>query len=330
MRQIQYLSPTSISKWEESQEEFYLQYLADDRPPRFPQTQPMSIGSAFDAYVKSYLHEGLFGKGQDPKYGFEALFEAQVETQNRDWARQHGKYAFDCYNQAGSLIGLMTELQRADGDPRFEFEVRGAVHGYREGNTATIANVTFLGKPDVTFTNSAGAHVILDFKVNGYCSIASPMKGYLRLRSPGNTHHGMHKAATPMMVHGMEINVGHRLEDLNNDWARQLAIYAWLCGEPVGSEFIVAIDQLACNSKKSMLPQIRIAEHRLLISREYQQRIFDKGCEIWDIVHSDHIFRDMTLEESQDRCQYLDSYNQVLKGEGTSEDNWFASVCRGV
>ena len=60
MRQPEYLSPTSIGLWQKDRQEFYLYYLADHRPPRIAQNEPMAIGAAFDAYIKSYLHEMLF------------------------------------------------------------------------------------------------------------------------------------------------------------------------------------------------------------------------------------------------------------------------------
>lgn len=331
MKEIHYLSPTSIKLWDTDPQEFYLNYLSDNRPPRFPQTQPMSIGSSFDAYVKSHLYEGLFGKGHNPKYDFTGLFEAQVEPQHRDWALEHGKYVFGQYQSAGCLADLMSELQRANGQPRFEFDVRGAVHGYREGNTAQIHEVTMLGKPDVTFTNHAGHPVILDFKVNGYCSNwpPSPMPGYIKLRSAGKSDHGIHKHCQPMMVHGMMINVGTFLENQNAEWAAQLAIYAWLMGEPIGSKFITAIDQIVCDKSKGVLPQIRIAEHRGIVSEAFQKKLYDKAAMIWEVVHSDWIFRDMTQEDSAARCKVLDGVSEALKGDGSVNDNWFAAVTRG-
>lgn len=337
MKTPEYLSPTSLKLWASNREEFYLQYLSDNRPPRAPQTAPMSIGSAFDAYVKSYLHEGLFGAGHDPKYSFEALFEAQVEVHNRDWARQHGQYAFDQYRSCGALSDLMLDLKQANGEPRFEFEVRGAVHGYKEAELRTLANVTLLGKPDVYYINAHGCHVILDFKVNGYCSRNpwSPMAGYLRMRSANKTNHGMHKSCQPMTVNGVTINVATFLENHNDDWAAQLSIYAWLCGEPVGSKFVVAIDQLVCDATRGHLPGIRVAEHRLTVSKSFQERIFLEAVECWETVRSGHIFRkdaegkEISLEDSIRRCEILDKQADALKGDGSVEDQWFAAACRG-
>src|SRR5436190_14893856 len=130
MRKIEYLSPSSIDKFEQDQEAFYVRYLSEHRLPDDPQTQPMSIGSAFDAYCKSYIHERLFGKGNDPKYQFENIFEAQVQAHLRDWAIIHGKYAFESYQKSGALADLMLELQHAINVPKFEIEVKGVISGY--------------------------------------------------------------------------------------------------------------------------------------------------------------------------------------------------------
>src|SRR5690606_5730332 len=86
MRIPERLSYSSFSMWEKNPEQFYLKYCAETRPPRAPQERPASVGSAFDAFVKAAFHEALFGKGHDPIYEFEALFETQVEPHNRDWA----------------------------------------------------------------------------------------------------------------------------------------------------------------------------------------------------------------------------------------------------
>ena len=322
MRKLDYLSPTSIAVFKKSVQDFYLRYLSENRPNREPQTQPMSIGSAFDAYAKSYIHESLFGKGNDPRFEFTTLFEAQVEKHHRDWALVNGKYAFEVYKNSGVLADLMLELNQAVGTPRFEIEVRGVVNGQREGVTKSLSGVTFLGKPDCSFNNAGGNNVTLDWKVNGYCSrsAVSPMPGYLRIR--GQDYCGPHKDCIPHMHNGMMINRDQLLENLKEDWATQLAIYGWLCGNEIGSDFIAAIDQLACKPGQPY-PSIRIAEHRLKIGEAFQWNTFAVAQHIWDVVQSDHIFRDMTLEQSKDRCKVLD---QQLASMGNDD---FAKICRG-
>jgi hypothetical protein len=331
MRKPEYLSPTSIGLFYENLEEFYRNYLADNKPPRLPQTQPMSVGSAFDAYVKSHLHERLHGKGTDPRFELKTLFEAQVEPHNRDWAWQAGAYAFVEYKRIGALSDLMLELQGSISAPKFELEVKGIVNGQKAGVTRSIGEIPLLGKPDVFFMNKDGAHVILDWKVNGFCSKynTSPMQGYVRLRDNNGSNKGQHKAAQLLPYRGIMINAAGALEDYNVQWARQLAIYAWLCGQDIGGDFIVAVDQLICKpSGMPDMPDLRVAAHRLKLRPEYQWKVFADAQFVWEVINSDHIFRDLSLEDSKQKCAALDDQATGLAGKGSDEDRWFAELTR--
>ena len=292
---------------------------------------PMSIGSAFDAFAKNFLHQALFGVGNDPRFDLETLFQAQVEPQNRDWAWKNGAEAFKVYKATGALNDLMVELQSAVGTPRFEIDIMGQVSGHREGITKNLGPVTFLGKPDCFYINKQGTYVVLDWKVNGYCSTrnTSPMPGYTRIRAAsGAKPSGPHKDCLLSSFGGQLINVATYLELLNEDWARQLTIYNWLCGGEVGETFIAAIDQLACSPSGLEFPLIRIAEHRLRVGSDYQWNTFAEAEELWNIVNSDHIFRDMEMGESQDRCKALEGQATGLAGKGDPHDNLFASMCQ--
>ena len=265
---ITHLSPTAFRLFEESPKDFYLKYIL--KGPKLPQTKPMAIGSAFDAYVKSYLYAGLVG--QNPKYTLEALFESQVEPQNRTVAFQDGKKIFDEYARLGALANLMLELSTSVGKPLFEFEIKGLIEG-------PIGDVPMVGKPDVFFINDRGARVVLDWKVNGYYSAnhTSPMPGYIKILPGG----GMHKDCMPMKVNGIEINVGSWFEDRNSDWAAQLAIYSWLLGEKIGSQnCIFAVEQIVGNP-------IRVASHRMRISREYQLELIERLSKCWKTINED-------------------------------------------
>mgnify|MGYP000941399077 CR=1 FL=1 len=333
MRRMEYLSPTSISLWEQNRDEFYITYLSENRAPRFPQTVPMSIGSSFDAYVKSFLHGELFGKGYDPRFELKTLFEAQVEPQNRDRAWEDGAHAFECYKRSGALADLMTELQQSVGTPRFEIEVKGAISGSRESVSREIGDVVFLGKPDVFYVNKSGCYVILDFKVNGWYSTrnVSPMKGYIRIRSGSGVPilSGPHKDCIPMAFKGTMINCGLYLEDCDEGWAKQLSIYGWLCGVDVGDEFVTAIDQIACKPSGGKFPEVRIAEHRLRIRPDFQRGLYQRAQEIWEIVHSNHIFRELSLADSQAKCEMLDRQAEQLAKPVTLEDKIFNQITRG-
>jgi hypothetical protein len=300
IRVPEYLSPSSIKIAEKDWEDYAVKYLLNKRPPRPPQTQPMSVGSAFDAYAKSYIYYALFGNyGPDNQYELETILRDQVEPHNLEWARGAGKDCFDKYKAWGALADLMTELQKALGPPRFEFSVKGLVK--LEDHEAVL-----LGKPDVYFVSEEGIRVVYDFKVNGYCGKrnTSPMKGYVCCRN-GKTR-VQHKNAVVTPWHGIMINCMMHLEDGNKEWADQLSIYSWLLGEPVGSEKVLfGIDQLTgpgCS---------RISSHRLRIKPEWQFSLMERAAQIWRIVQSGHIFREMSREESDNRLQVLeDTYGQ--------------------
>src|SRR3990172_6641561 len=233
MRIPEYLSPTSLAMWKQDQEMFYLQYLAEKRPPREAQTQPMAVGAAFDAYVKSYLYNKILPGGPlTDRFQFVKIFEEQVEVQNRSWALDAGWEVMELYKKSGALADLVFELERGRSEPRFEFVVR-----------AVVGDVPLLGKPDVWYVNVEGQPIILDWKVNGYCGQGrSPSKGYVRLRGPSGSLGQSHKDALIYKEHGVLVNSAHPLEAVDESWATQISTYAWLCGANVGDNFIVAID----------------------------------------------------------------------------------------
>ena len=332
MRTPTYLSPSSISKFYTDRKEFYLHYLADERPPRFPQTQPMSVGSAFDAYIKNHLVKRLRGT-VPPEFEFETIFEMQVEPHNRDWARTAGKYAFDCYERSGAVADLMIDLLSASSEPRFEFTVNASV-----SMEMRVDSIPFLGKPDIYFISKNGVHMIFDWKVNGFCSKhgASPKAGYIKIRD-GWDHSSekmsrncnqAHKDAHLLEVDGITINVAKPFEEVDLTWADQLSIYAWLMGEAVGAEFVIGIEQLACKPGKSN-PSIRVASHRGCVSPEYQRGLFDRANKAWKIIQSGHVFDDLPLSESMEKQRVLDDYHKAFVVENVN-DVWFNKVTRGI
>lgn len=337
-RRPEYLSPSALSCFEQDKIEYYRRYVSPVKPPKLLQTAPMSVGSAFDAYVKAYLHEAIYGKNhsESAKYSTEALLKAQVEPQNMEWARDAGKYCFQQYKDSGALADLMLELSSAVDDPRFEFEVKGVIEGTREGVSGKKMGVPLLGKPDLRYVNSEGAHVIHDWKVNGFCgkSNTSPMAGYIQCRDQTGYKTGAHKDAFLQQYKGLTINTGAYLETYNTDWATQLATYGWLLGEPIGKEFVVGVDQLACNGSKrspSGHPVIRIAHHRIRISEKFQYEAMARFQILWGILTDEpfYFFRDLSFEESEKKCDMLDGGTALMaNAEPGSDDEWIMSLGR--
>lgn len=322
MKTLKYLSPTSIDKYVDSPITFYMIYLADKRPDREPQTNAMAVGSSFDAYCKSYLHEALFGKG-NPKFEFNTIFESQVEKHNRDEARKAGQHIFDQYKRAGCLADKMIELKQSVGEPRFEFDVEGFVAG-QSSVEGFIGKIPFLGKPDVSFVHKEGARVVDDWKVNGYYSKSgkSPMKGYIRIRDIHGGYPG-YKGVIPGKFKGIRINMSDTLDALDRKWAAQLAIYSWLLGEPVGSqEFVAGIDQIVCRPGATQWPMLRFAEHRLRISAKFQYELYNLAAKIWTDSNDGWFFKDMSKIDSQLKCERLDNVATTLAEPIKDNDDW--------
>jgi hypothetical protein len=126
------------------------------------------------------------------------------------------------------------------------------------------------------------------------------------LRSANCTNLGGHKDAFIVKHKGLSINCSTTLDVIDKDWSTQISIYSWLLGSPVGSDWIAAIDQGCCSYVPNALPEIRFAQHRMKVSAEFQHNLFNRVCEIWEVVNSQHYFRELSLEDSIKRCNLLD------------------------
>lgn len=348
MKKIQYLSPTALEAYLGNSEEFFLKYLAIDRPPRIPQTQPMAVGAGFDAYIKSYLHRWLFGDNHkhSVEFQFDYLFEKQVEPQNRDFAKKAGANCFVAYKKSGALASLQALLKSAPEEPRFEFtEIAHASENGVYNKVKTTASVerilslrglihdnpvVILGKPDLFFKLKNGIAIILDWKVNGYLSPSgkSPTPGYWRMLDgfePQSKNHGnSHRECIPYNEGGFDYSLHPNLEHQEEGWARQVSSYSWICGAEVGSEIIACIDQLACKPSFPS-PMITVAQHRCPITEAFQLKTYTQFQEAWDVCHSDHIFRYMSKEDSQKRCEILMRQASVYVGDDPKTE-WLRNV----
>ena len=334
MRKPNQLSHSSLALFEKDHDEFYLKYLSENRPGRLPQTLPMSVGSAFDARVKSSLHEAIFGKGADPVYQFEALFESQVEEQNRDFALQAGNYAFSAYRIAGAYVDLLKLLKKSIEPPRFECTLTGR-----------IGNVPFIGKPDCRFVLDFGQgriSIVFDWKVKSFCSrhSASPGKGYMLCRDGYGTddgrtsrsHNGSHPLFLAHDFRGLTINQGF-IEQYSTEYADQCTLYGWLLGEPIGSEeTLVFIDELICkstgNAAAGEYPLIRVASHRARVCNGYQQKLFERVQNCWEAITSGHVFTDLTREASDSHIGHLEQVATGLATDGSSEETFYNTCTR--
>lgn len=309
------LSPSAFDLYESNRDEFYMKYCAAVRAPRLPQTPAMSVGSAFDARVKSFLNEHL--ELGIEAFGFQNLLATQVEQHNLEFAVQAGQHVFDEYKKCGALADLIADLKSIDGHPRLESTVQGLVNG-----------VPMLGKPDIYYRLQSGGRVITDWKVNGYCSKSakSPAPGFLCIRdSEYSSKHGTsHKDCMPKMHGGVMVNGARNMEAVDLKWAAQLAIYAWLLGEPVGGDFVVGIDQIVAKPGLGK-PILRTAKHRCLISESFQLDLFDRMQACWMRLQEGIVFD----EDNDLRCSAAEEVAKSLYGAAPgSADEWFNEMAR--
>jgi len=278
LRKPKYLSPSALALWTRDREAYYLQYLSDNPPPRGLQTRPMSVGSSFDAWVKGALWDRYFGPRVGCAIGDEGLrlFDLQVEKQNRSFARTAGLDCWEQYKALGAWDRLYRLIDKSDVAPRMEFTEE------KEVDCGGVL-VPLLGKPDLNFQLASSREVVFDWKVNGYCSSASPAPGYVDLLPGG----GPHKDVYVEFCDGIYVG-----SDLAR-WVTQLGVYAEICNVPGA---LGAVDQLCC--RKGI---VRVAQHR----GEIDVDLSDFG-KLWAIIGSGWIFRDLSLEDSRSRCALLD------------------------
>lgn len=335
LRRPKFLSPTSLMQYYKEPDQFFLQRLCEVPPPRTPQTIPMGVGSAFDAYVKSDLHTTFIGPTAGTEYDLATMLNTQIEAShspvNRAFLETAGRYAFNCYKRSGALASLAQDMGQA---------VMGSIK-MEKTITAEIRGVPLLGKPDLCFQTTCpsdgGANLatfILDWKVNGFMSknTTSPKRGYSCLRdgwdctggiSHSKNHNKAHKDYMHHNVCGIAVNGMIRLEDVSDDWAIQTCTYAWALGAPIGSDIYCGIDQLACKQlipmeeseiiERNMMPEIRIASFRMGIGQTFQAGLIEKYVRLWSLMSmsdeslmsSFFVGPDCDSSASIQRCQML-------------------------
>jgi hypothetical protein len=278
----------------------------------------MAVGSAFDAYVKSYIAQVLKIEGWE----FEELFEQQVEPQNRPDGRIAGAEVFSAYRTSGVLASLVATLDKSiHGTVRLESTLRGQI---------SESELVLLGKPDLMFVLPCGRPVILDWKVNGYYSKASTKRCYRSVRDGktdggiySKTHGTRHKDYYGKEIcEGFDICVSENFEDYYPEHASQLATYLWLNGEAVGTDAVVVIHQIAC-STASAGRSIRVAEYRGVIGASYQHALHVDYQECWDAIQSPAtVFAELGEDGSMRKCEMLDAMAKQ-SAEGMEEDAVF-------
>jgi hypothetical protein len=72
---------------------------------------------------------------------------------------------------------------------------------------------------------------------------------------------------------------GHvKMEEVDENWAKQLAIYLWVCGHNVGSDGLVAIDYVTVDGRDK---RVRIAEYRGTVGSTFQRCWMEEIKRVW-------------------------------------------------
>lgn len=288
-----YLSPTSLRLLETNPNDYYLRYILG--VPRSPQTKAMAIGSAFDARVKARLTVDVLGQPDI----FEELFATQVEPSLQDWCREHSAKILEEYVSCGAYVELLNELENAE-DVRFEFDAETLVR-YDDGFAVPI-----FGKPDFYAHLRSGANLIYDWKVNGYCSKASPHPDYVRLYEVSGQTRGY--SAAVLMFHGIPYSPTSTLKP---EWEDQLLFYIMSAAAPQYAEhpWLAGIEQLVFSSPTRM----RVAQHRLIISQTKFDQLRIRLRRAWEGILSGHYFLTVSREENDARIAQLEQTNPATR-----------------
>lgn len=295
MRVPKRLSLSALSLAESNREEYFLRYICPTsmRPARSPQTGPMSVGSAFDAIVKSFINREL--DLQLEGFRMRDLVAQQCDPETLPESFQIACVLWDQYKECGAYDNLIELIKRSANSCKMEYDL-----------TSTIEGVALLGKPDLHFETSCGAHVITDWKVSGSCSKCgvSPQQGYMLALDTNNTRtHGQPHSKFVSIEHSPGVIVSAIPMDKTTDyWADQLTTYAWCLGEPIGSQnFIARIEQIAVR------PGLRAkcCVHQAKVSVDHQHRLLERYQKLWEACQSGHIFDDVSRSESDDKCEAI-------------------------
>lgn len=304
MRTREYLSPSQVKKWRASKCDYYLEYLADYRPPKTPQTLPMAMGSAFDVLIKKSLSRRFKAPHSYP-VDVDQEFERQVENDAiREQAREAGEHLLNCYKVSGAYQDLVMEI----GDPKF-LRMESKM-------TKPLFGIPFMLLPDIDFKRPSGLQALYDWKVNGYCSASntSPYKGFVKVRDGwrdghphSRGHNTAHKQAVLRNIDGVLVNIDRSC--VNPEWDLQLTCYG--LGLDMVAPFIVGIEQLACKHLGGT-PYPRVASHRWVVSDNDITALRIEVSMMWEHINSDWVFREMTKAESQRLQKDLEGQAKTL------------------
>jgi hypothetical protein len=240
---LTYLSPSSLLDYQRCSERFKLIRIDGNWPEKQPSVA-RDTGIVFDALCKCYFNRRVHfsreieGAGLDP---------ANIPEHAK--AIDIGTYLFEAYRKTGALDRLAEEGV-------------GMVDVCKE---VVLGKVPVYGRVDLTTTTGR----IIDWKVTGAGSArgASPRFGYTRRVDWKDGQ------VIEMPPHARS---DWTLEKIDNKWAFQVSIYAFLLGHKCGTPLSAGIEQVAVGKKK-----ISFCSFRNPISSEFQNRVWEQIQSTW-------------------------------------------------
>lgn len=284
---IKRVSPTALNWFEKDIDKFVLYYVLGAK--RDGQTRAMAIGSAFDARIKGELEADLLGRDNR----WEELFDTQVDTPLKRFCLERSGEILEKYKKTGAYNALLRDLANFEGEPQFEFDADGIIE-------IDGLKIPIFGKPD-GYIELAECLLVLDWKVNGYMSSASPARGYVALREESGQNRGAHKDVLAPKRYGLHITCG---DYMRVDWKTQLLMYQWMLNAKPHKPWVASIEQLAF-TKATGQQTLRVATHRTIIEDSFAEAVGKRVHKCWKAVQDQHYYTDRTKSESDDRVRQL-------------------------
>lgn len=285
------LSPTALNWFEKDIDKFILYYVLGAK--REPQNRAMAMGSAFDARVKGEMEHDLLGIPNR----WEKLFEDQVDAPLRAFCLGRSLEVLEAYKRTGAYAAALRDLSGFQGTPRFEFDSAGIleINGLK---------IPIYGKPD-GFVELLECLLVLDWKLNGFMSQASPAKGYISLRSEDGHNAGSHKDVMGVQRYGLKVCLGDHLRE---DWKTQLCMYQWMIHPEPHKPWVASIEQLAYRNGS-----LRVATHRTIINQDFADALAQRVYKAWYAVVNEHYYADLSKEESDEAVRRLRDLDDLDK-----------------
>lgn len=248
----------------QSRDQYYIRYLSDVPEPRTPPTDAMSVGSAFDAYVKCAIWADL--QVQAP-CTLEELLKKQVDPMwlDTEYGWQAGNYIMQEYKASGAYALLLEDLNASEIEPMFEFEIK-----------SSIAGVPVKGFPDCFYRRNS-LHQVLDFKVNGYVSGAGKPKTHYVRRHRDGAKHKLAILGGPI-VH----NIAAGLEKVDKSWAIQQAMYALALGAEPG--YMCTLEQIV-----GLPVGLDFYTYRAGIGADFEKWLIDTLKQMWHEIQTNTV-----------------------------------------